>query len=135
MTRYVTLAEYFWLAEQVTGVDADTLTKASRSDLADSALHAPQAGFGDVEFYPDIHDKAAVLVCRLTWNHPLPDGNKRAAWAALAMFIDLNHGTWEPDPPVIDAAEEAMLAIAAGEVDETWTAAWLKERVQFLDRG
>lgn len=51
MTRYVTLAEYFWLAEQVTGVDADTLTKASRSDLADSALHAPQAGFGDVEFY------------------------------------------------------------------------------------
>jgi hypothetical protein len=43
------------------GVDADALTKAARSDLADSALHAPQAGFGDVEFYPDIYDKAAVL--------------------------------------------------------------------------
>ncbi len=40
MTRYVTLAEYFWLAEQVTGVDAAALAKASRSDLADSALHA-----------------------------------------------------------------------------------------------
>ncbi|MDP3983780.1 MAG: hypothetical protein Q8Q52_02085 [Acidimicrobiia bacterium] len=66
MTRYVTLAQYFWLAEQVTDVDTDTLTKASRSDLADSALHAPQAGFGDVEFYPDVYDKAAVLVCRLT---------------------------------------------------------------------
>jgi len=25
------------------------------------------------------------------------------------------------------------LAIAAGEVDETWTAAWLKERVRFVD--
>jgi hypothetical protein len=25
VTRYVTLAEYFWLAEQVTGVDAGTL--------------------------------------------------------------------------------------------------------------
>ncbi len=91
MTRYITAAEYFWLAEQVTGVDADTLAKASRSDLADSALHAPQAGFGDVEFYPDLYDKAAVLVCRLAWNHPLPDGNKRAAWAALVMFVDLNH--------------------------------------------
>ncbi len=49
MTRFVTLGEYFWLAEQVTGVDAGTLAKASRSDLADSALHAPQAGFGDMD--------------------------------------------------------------------------------------
>lgn len=135
MTRYVTLAEYFWLAEQVTGVDADTLTKASRSDLADSALHAPQAGFEDVEFYPDVYDKAAVLVCRLAWNHPLPDGNKRAAWAALVMFIDLNDGAWDPDPPDIDQAEEAMLAIAAGDVDETWTAGWLRERVRFVDQS
>ena len=134
MTRYITLAEYFWLAEQVTGVDAETLAKASRSDLADSALHATQAGFGDVEFYPDVYDKAAVLVCRLTWNHPLPDGNKRAAWASLVMFIDLNGGAWDPDPPDIDEAEGAMLAIASGDVDEIWTAAWLRERVRFVDQ-
>ncbi len=133
MIRYVTIAEYFWLAEQITGIDSDILANASRSDLADSALHAPQAGFGEVEFYPDIYDKAAVLACRLTWNHPLPDGNKRAAWATLAMFVDLNHGTWDSDPPNIDQAEQAMLAIAAGEVDETWTAAWLKERVRFIN--
>ena len=134
MTRYITLAEYFWLAEQVTGVDAETLAKASRSDLADSALHATQAGFGDVEFHPNVYDKAAVLVCRLTWNHPLPDGNKRAAWASLVMFIDLNGGAWDPDPPDIDEAEGAMLAIAAGDVDEIWTAAWLRERVRFVDQ-
>ena len=88
-----------------------------------------------MEFYPDIYDKAAVLVCRLTWNHPLPDGNKQAACVTLAMFVDLNHGTWDPDPANIDQAEEAMLAIAAGEVDETWTAAWLKERVRFTNRS
>jgi death on curing protein len=41
VTRYLTLAEYFWLAEQVTGVEAGTLAKASRSEMADSALHAP----------------------------------------------------------------------------------------------
>ena len=51
------------------------------------------------------------------------------------MFIDLNDGTLEPDPPKVDQVEEAILAIAAGEVDETWTAAWLKERVRFVDRG
>ena len=47
MTRYISLAEYFWLAEQVTGLEAAVLVKAARVDLADSALHVPQAGFGD----------------------------------------------------------------------------------------
>jgi death-on-curing protein len=131
VTRYLGLAEYFWLAEQVTGVDAAVLAKASRADLADSALHAPAAGFGDEEFYPDVYDKAAVLCCRLAWNHPLPDGNKRAAWAALVVFIDLNDGVWDPDPPDVDEAEEAMMAVAAGEVDEPWLADWLRQRVGF----
>lgn len=86
-----------------------------------------------MEFYPDIYDKAAVVVCRLAWNHPLPDGNKRVAWAALVMFVDFNDGTWDPDPPDIDQAEGAMLAIAAGESDEARAAAWLKERIRFAN--
>jgi death-on-curing protein len=131
VTRYIDLAEYFWLAEQVTWIEAMSLTKASRVDLADSALHAPAAGFGDEDFYPDVLDKAAVLCCRLAWNHPLPDGNKRAAWAAMVMFIDLNGGEWDPDPPDVDQAEEAMMAVAAGQVDEAWVASWLRERVRF----
>ena len=132
MTRYISLAEYVWLAEQVTGVESGVLTKASRLDLADSALHAPQAGFGDDDFYPDLIDKAAVLTCRLAWNHPLPDGNKRAAWAALVVFLDLNDWAWDPDPPDVDEAEAAMQAVAAGEVDEAWLAEWLRPRVRPL---
>jgi death on curing protein len=81
VTRYLSLAEFWYLAEHVTGINAATLIKVSRVELADSALHAPQAGFGDTDFYPDVYDKAAVLACRIAWNHPLPDGNKRAAWA------------------------------------------------------
>ena len=71
-------------------MEASVLIKASRVDVADSALHAPQAGFGEDDFYPDPIDKAVVLTCRLSRNHPLPDGNKRAAWMALVMFLDLN---------------------------------------------
>lgn len=130
MTRYIGLAEYFWLAEQVTGAEASVLAKASRIELADSALHAPAASFGGEEFYPELVDKAAVLTCRLAWNHPLPDGNKRAAWASLVTFIDLNGGTWDPDPPNVDEAETAMLAVAAHEVDEAWLADWLRERIR-----
>jgi death-on-curing protein len=131
VTRYLGLAEYFWLAEQVTGVDTTTLVRASRIELADSALHAPEAGFGDDDFYPDVYDKAAVLTCRLAWNHPLPDGNKRAAWAALLMFVELNDGRWEPDPPDVDRAVETMFAVAARDVDEAWFASWLRDRVRF----
>ena len=130
MTRYITLAEYLWLAEQVTGLEAAVLSKASRIDLADSALHAPGAGFGDQDFYPDLIDKAALLTCRLAWNHPLPDGNKRAAWASLVLFLDLNDLGWDPDPPDTDEAEAAMLAVAAHEVDEEWFSRWLRERVR-----
>jgi hypothetical protein len=31
--------------------------------------HAPEASFGGDEFYPDQVNKAAVLTCRLAWNH------------------------------------------------------------------
>jgi death-on-curing protein len=55
VTRYINLAEYLWLAEQVTGIEAAVLAKVSRADLADSALHAPAAGFGEEDFYPDTH--------------------------------------------------------------------------------
>lgn len=131
MTRYLSLAEFWYLAEGVTGIAAETLIKASRVELADSALHAPQAGFGDTDFYPDIIDKAAVLACRVAWNHPLPDGNKRAAWACLSMFIELNGGRWRSDPPDVDNSVEAMIAVAARDVDEAWLAVWLRDRVVF----
>src|SRR5487761_1696588 len=108
------------------GIEAAVLSKAARIDLADSALHAPSASFGGEEFI----DKAAVLTCRLVWNHPLPDGNKRAAWAALVLFLDLNRIVWSPDPPDVDDAEQAMLALAAHEVDESRFADWLRQRVQ-----
>lgn len=128
---YISLAEYLWLAEQVTLTPAEILAKSSRLDLADSALHAPSAGFGDDDFYPDPYDKAAVLTCHLAWNHPLMDGNKRAAWAALIMFVDLNSGHWDPDPPHVDDAENAMLAVASHTLDESEFADWLRARVTF----
>jgi hypothetical protein len=46
VTRYLSLAEFWYLAEYVTGITAATLIKASRVELADSALHAPRAGIG-----------------------------------------------------------------------------------------
>ena len=120
--RYLTLAEALIVAEAVTGIDTRTLRNATRLELLDSALHAPQAGFGDTEFYPEFADKAAVLVVRIARNHPLPDGNKRLAWQSLTMFCARNGHELDVPP---DEAVSTMWAIAAGELDEVAVAAWL----------
>ena len=125
--RYLSLAEALVIAEAVTGIDCAVLAKSAGIGLLDSALHAPQASFGGQEFYPDLAQKAAVLMVRLARNHPLPDGNKRLAWACLRMFVALNdRGIDIAD----DEAVDQMLAIAAGEVDEPSMSEWLTERLK-----
>ena len=127
--RYLTLDDFVEIARLVTGLDETTLRRSSRLELADSALNAPQAGFGETDFHPGFVEKAAVLVVRLARNHPLPDGNKRAAFVALLMFIDINGRSWSPVPPV-DEAERAVLAIAAGEWDVAEAADWLGRHIR-----
>lgn len=124
-TEYLELVDYLAIAAEITGFDEQTITKVTKLDLADSALHAPAAGFGEVEFYPDFIEKAAVLVTHLAKNHPLPDGNKRAAWVALRLFIEINEWTWKPTPSV-DDAERAVLAIASGDWDQDDMTKWLR---------
>ena len=43
MTRYISQAEFWVLAELVTGIETRTLLHTSRVDLADSALQADKA--------------------------------------------------------------------------------------------
>jgi len=50
------------------------------------------------------------------------------------LFIDLNDGWWNDEQPDTDDAVDAMLAVAAREVDEQWLANWLRERVTFHPR-
>lgn len=126
--EYLSLADYLAIAASVTRLDIDTLIKATKLDLADSALHAPSAGFGDTDFYPDFVDKAALLLVRLARNHPLLDGNKRTAWVSLRVFVESNGWAWQP-APTVDDAEQAVLAVASGEWDEARTAEWLREHL------
>ena len=123
--EYLDLPDYLAIAAEITGLDSVTLTKVTDVGLAESALHAPAAGFGDVDLYPDFVDKSAVLLVRLARNHPLPDGNKRAAWVSLRMFAAVNGWSWDP-PPEVDDAEAVVVGIAAGEIDEAGAAEWLE---------
>ncbi len=58
-------------------------------------------------------------------NHPLPDGNKRLAWASVRVFLltnDIQIGFTE------DEAVEVMLSIASGKVEIDEFAVWLRSR-------
>lgn len=60
-------------------------------------------------------------------NHPFVDGNKRAAFLCVGLFLYLNgyrlHATQAE-------ATAAMLAVAAGELDEAAFAEWLRRHTQ-----
>jgi death on curing protein len=127
--EYLSLADFLLIAEVATGIPADDLSLLPTLGLAESALAAPAASYGRVEFYPDFIDKAAVLCTRIVRNHPLPDGNKRTAFLALVEFIERNGHRWaegEGDP---DESVAMIEAVAAGTLTEAQLAAWIRSRV------
>lgn len=58
--------------------------------LLDSAVARPRSrAFGE-DAYSSVSLKAAALLHSLTNSHALVDGNKRLAWLATTVFLDLN---------------------------------------------
>lgn len=125
MGEYLDLAEYLLIAEAVLDVPAEEIARWPGMGLAESALAAPAMGFGGVEFYPDLIDKAAVLCARLARNHPLPDGNKRVAYLALVEFLARNGVEWAR--PSVDETVTTIEGVAAGRVTERELAEWLRK--------
>jgi death-on-curing protein len=126
--RYLGLGDLLVIASEVLGIDASVLAKAANLVTGDSALHAPAAAFGGVEFYPEIETKVAVLGYRLARNHPLPDGNKRTAFLAMVEFAERNGLTWRPLDE--DDVVETMLAVAAGSLTEPDFVDWVARQLE-----
>ena len=128
MIVYLELADYLLIAENVLGVAAEAIANFNRIGLAQSALYAPQAGFGGVEAYPDFETKAAVLCWHLVKNHPLPDGNKRCAFLATVEFVERNGRTWVPAPADPDETDEVIRGVASSELSQANFREWIAAR-------
>lgn len=93
--------------------------------MLESALARPQhrALYGT----PDAADLAASYAFGLARNHPFVDGNKRAAFVALEVFLELNG--WS-----LMASDEACVAtilrLAAGHLGEDELAAWIRSHIE-----
>jgi death-on-curing protein len=132
--EYLDLGDFLVIAEEVLGVSADDIASSSRLDLAESALHSPAATFGDVEFYPDLATKAAVLCTRIVKNHPLIDGNKRVGFVCMIEFLLRNGRTWTPPPGDEDgeASASVIWELAGNSGDDAaiaLLARWITERI------
>lgn len=127
--RYLELSDYLLIAEAVLEVPAQTIAASDRIGLADSALHAPAAGFGETEAYPAFEEKAAVLCWHLTKNHPLPDGNKRAAFLATVEFVERNGRTWTRAPGDPAETDAILRRVAASEIEREEFQAWIAARI------
>ncbi|MCK9389710.1 MAG: type II toxin-antitoxin system death-on-curing family toxin [Sulfuritalea sp.] len=89
--------------------------------LLDSALARAQnlAAYGE----PDVAALAAAYGSGISQNHPFVDGNKRAAFLSVGLFLALNGYRLAATQA---EATGAMFALAAGELDEAEFAVWLR---------
>lgn len=97
--------------------------------LFESAMQRPRhpADYGQ----PDVPALAAAYGYGLARNHPFVDGNKRAAFVAMELFLVLNG--WEL---VADDAQcvITMLAVAAGHLSEEEFTQWVRQHAKERSR-
>lgn len=111
MTHYLDLDDLLIIASDA--VDGEVGVRDH--GLLASAAARPQATVFGEDAYPTTHLKAAALLHSLVRNHALVDGNKRLAWLATWVFLDLNGLPMIVDD---DDAVDFVLAVADGSLDD-----------------
>ena len=93
--------------------------------LLESALARPLnlALYGE----PDVASLAASYGLGLAKNHAFVDGNKRAAFLAVGLFLGLNGHRLRATQA---DATLTMFSVAAGELDETEFAQWIHSHIK-----
>ena len=108
--------EYLDLEDLLSFVDALGLGPARDVGLLESACARPRTTAFGIDAYASLEAKAAALLHSLARNHALIDGNKRLAWLATVVFLDLN------GKDVVLSDDEAfalVMDVAAGAVELT----------------
>jgi death-on-curing protein len=92
--------------------------------MLESALARPLNKFSYGE--TDVAALAAAYAFGIAKNHPFVDGNKRAAFASIIVFLGLN-GIDLVAPP--EQATAVIMALAAGEVSEDDLTRWIADNL------
>jgi death on curing protein len=90
--------------------------------MLESALGRPINKFTYGE--TDLATLAAAYGFGIARNHPFIDGNKRAAFGAIIVFLGLNDIDFLVPP---ESATVMILSLAAGEVNEDGLTRWIRD--------
>jgi death-on-curing protein len=94
--------------------------------LLDSALARPVNRF----LYEKVDDLAALAAAYgfgIAKNHAFVDGNKRAAFLAIGLFLAINRKRLRADQL---GAIQTILSLAAGELGESELAVWIRANMR-----
>jgi len=94
------------------------------------ALELPKKCLYGKELYPDLFDKAAVLMRELIKGHPFEAANKRTGYMAALTFLDENGYSLESD---VDETVSLTIRIAIDEADVKDVAEWLRKHSNATD--
>ena len=94
--------------------------------LLQSALARPRQHYAYSESR-DIVRLAAIYTHGIVRNHPFVDGNKRTGFVIGILFLELHGFHFRASE---EDAAQAVMALAAGTMDEDGYAAWLRGNVK-----
>jgi death-on-curing protein len=75
----------------------------------------------------DVIELAAMYTAGIVKNHPFVDGNKRTGFVVGVLFLELNEHSFIASE---EAAAQAVLALAAGDIDKAGYAEFLRANVK-----
>ena len=89
-TSFPTYNEYKEIVNHLKIKTHSSLFGIESNNGFDSAINQINRGFEEVDVYPSIEEKAAVLLYLIVKNHAFVDGNKRIAAACFLLFLNKN---------------------------------------------
>src|SRR5882757_3403655 len=101
-----------------TGIRDEGLLDSALAGSQDKFLYAPES---------DLSELAASYGFGIAKNHPFIDGNKRAAFHSVGLFLSINGYQLVADQ--LDAIQ-TMLSLAAGELCEEEFAVWIRSHTK-----
>lgn len=121
---FPSLKEY---QEVITSMRSDFESRVfgkAKDSSFESAISQIGKGFGEVDFYPSLEEKAATLLYLIVKNHGFVDGNKRIAAACFLLFLNANNMLHNEEGVTIisnDALAGLTLFIASSKPEEMET--------------
>ncbi len=109
-TVYPTEIEYLTVINEMkSDFNSSVFAKAKDQSFSSSVNQIKQT-FDNVELYPSIEEKAAMLLYLIVKNHSFADGNKRIGAACFLYFLMRNHMLTNSDnKPIL--SNEALAAL------------------------